>query len=306
MKRLLLCALLIVTLGIAAAVWWLFYDNRPPASGQFPLDLAALRHEAARLPGPGPTRIQVEGIYHSLVPRIAMIGGSDWGELAMVRASYRLVYPDRAIIIDTANDAATARQDRWFTSYDPAAWQRLQRALSAAATIIVTHEHCDHIGGLLQSPNWRDLLPKAVLNDAQFSNVPECTVWPAGSRAAFTPITYQGLHAVAPGVVLIRAPAHTPGSQMVYVRRSDGHEYVFMGDTASSADNVRLLHPRSRYVMITGGHGDNRDAVFRQTIALNRLTQTAPDLTLVPGHDADAIQAIVQSGLMTRGFTGGF
>jgi glyoxylase-like metal-dependent hydrolase (beta-lactamase superfamily II) len=244
MKRFVLSGLLILSLGMAATIYWLFYDNRPPTSGNFPLDLAALRKEAARMPGEGPAQIEVESIYRSQVPRIAMIGGADWGPFALVRNSYRLVYPDRSIIVDTGNDEATAHQDRWMKSYDQAAWIRMQRAMTDASMILVSHEHCDHIGGLLQSPNWRNLLPKAVLNDAQFRKVPGCTVWPAGSRATFTPITYQGLRAVAPGVVLIRAPGHTAGSQMIYVRRNDGHEYVFMGDTATSLDNVRLLHPR--------------------------------------------------------------
>lgn len=305
MKRLVAGCLLVLVLGLVGAVYWLFYDNRPPAEGRFLLDLAALRVEAARLPGAGPVRIEAEHVYTSSVPRIAMIGGTDWGKLPQVRASYRIVYPDKTIILDTANDEATARQDRWFTGYDRAAWARVQRAMGEAATILVTHEHCDHIGGLLQSPDWRRLLPKAVLNEAQFDHVRDCTAWPAGSREGIRPLPYHGLHAVAPGMVLIRAPGHTPGSQMVYVRRSDGHEYIFMGDTASSLDNVRLVRPRSRYVMISGGHGDDRDAVFRQTIALRRLLDEAPGLTLVPGHDADAIAAIERAGLLTRGFSVG-
>lgn len=302
MKRLALRGLLVLLLGLAAAVYWLFYDNRPPAGGIFPLDIAALRAEAARIPGAGPVRIESEHVYTAEVPRIAMIGGTDWGKLPLVRMSYRIVYRDHSIILDTANNEATARQDRWFTGYDRAAWGKVQHAMGTAAMILVTHEHCDHLGGLLQSPDWRRLLPKAVLNTEQFRNVPTCTVWPAGSRDSFRPLEYQGIHAVAPGVVLIRAPGHTPGSQMVYVRRSDGHEYIFMGDTASSLDNVRLVHPRSRYVMGSGGHGDDRNAVFRQTIALKHLMDAEPELTLVPGHDAQAIAAIERAGLLARGF----
>jgi len=220
-----------------------------------------------------------------------------------VRSSYRLVYPDRSIVLDTANEEATARADRWTVSYDPAAWDRMQQALTGADMILVTHEHCDHIGGLLQSPKWRDLLPKAILNGDQFNNVPECTVWPEGSRDGFEPLRYKGLRAVAPGVVLVRASGHTPGSQMVYVRQQDGREFLFMGDTASSLDNVRLLRPRSRYVMITGGHEDDRDAIFRQTIAIRKLVDAVPDVVLVPGHDEVAIEALAQKGLLRRGFS---
>lgn len=290
-------------MGVALAVWWLFYDARPPDSGDFPLDIAALRAESGRLGGAGPSRIEVETVYRSQVPRIAMVTGTDWGDLALVRTSYRLVFADRSIILDTANDAATARQDKWLTSYDEGAWQRMQAGLSNASMILVTHEHCDHIGGLLQSPAWQGLLPKAVLNEEQFRNVPHCTVWPKGSRAGFRPIAYRGIHAVAPGVVLIRAPGHTRGSQMVYVRRADGHEFLFMGDTASLLDNVRLLRPRSRYVMLTGGHEDDRSAIFRQTIAIRRLMDSAQRLTLVPGHDAAAIRSLEQQGLLASGFS---
>lgn len=303
MKRLILRGLLLIAVVLAGAVYWLFYDNRPPADGTFPLDITALRAEAATVPGPGPDRIEVETLYRSAVPKIAMIAGTNWGELQLARNSYRLVWPDHSAIIDTGNDEALARNDRWTKSYDRAAWQRMQRGLSLAGLILVTHEHGDHIGGLLQSPDLRKLLPKALLNPEQVESADQDGFWPKDWRLGFTPFAYQGIKAVAPGVVLIRAPGHTPGSQMIYVRRADGREFIFMGDTASSLDNVRLIRPRSRYVMTSGTHGDDRDAVFRQTIALNRLLKQVSGLTLVPGHDAAAILAIERAGLLTRGFS---
>ncbi len=38
----------IVVIGLALTVYWLFYDNRLPTDGQFPLNLAELRAAAGR------------------------------------------------------------------------------------------------------------------------------------------------------------------------------------------------------------------------------------------------------------------
>lgn len=303
MRRLILRGLVLLVLGLAAAVYWLFYDNRAPSDGSFPLDIADLRREAATIPGPGPERIEVETLYRSAVPKIAMVTGTDWGELELARNSYRLVWPDRSAIIDTGNDEALALDDRWTKGYDRAAWQRVQRGLDQASLIVVTHEHADHIGGLLQSPNRQALVSKALLNPEQVAFSDYDRYWTRDWREGFRPFAYQGIKAIAPGVVLVRAPGHTKGSQLVYVRRADGREYIFMGDAASSLDNVRLIRPRSRYVMTSGAHGDDRDAVFRQSMALHQLWKSYPATTLVPGHDSAAIADIERAGLLSRGFS---
>ena len=276
------------------ATYWLFYDHRLPAPGSFKLDLAAIRAESYRLPGALPDRIEVEVISFQRLPRITMQTGADWAPVDLIRTSYRLVWPAHSLIIDTGQDEKTARANGADVYFRPA-WLRMQAALKTAETIIVTHEHGDHIGGITGSPALDSIAAHSLLLPEQ------AMMLPAKVRSLVRPLRYDGLKAIAPGVVLISARGHTPGSQMVYVRRADAHEYIFMGDTASLAGNVTYLKARSRLVadFITR---EDRSAVMGQLQALNRLEFANPDLTLVPGHDGDQIGKIISAGWLSAHF----
>ena len=116
----------------------------------------------------------------------------------------------------------------------------------------------------------------------------------------YRPLDYVRYLAIAPGVVLVRAPGHTPGSQMVYVRRADGVEFLLVGDIAWQMRNIETGREKARWVTLLTG--EDRNAVREELAGLSRLHTAAPELHMIPGHDAGVIAALVKSGLLVKGF----
>ena len=184
---------------------------------------------------------------------------------------------------------------------DDDAYARMEMAMAAATEIVVTHEHPDHIGGLIAYADPAGLSKALRLNKEQAEHVKTYGLaWPA-AWDAYAPIDYAGPLAIAPGVVLIRAPGHTPGSQMVYVAREDDKEMLFVGDIGWTMRNIDTGKGRPR-LLSQFMLNEDRDAVFAQLAALHALHEAEPDLIIVPGHDLAAIEELVAAETIVQGF----
>jgi glyoxylase-like metal-dependent hydrolase (beta-lactamase superfamily II) len=172
--------------------------------------------------------------------------------------------------------------------YDAGAQARIDRAMKSADLILLTHEHSDHIGGLIALAG--DKGSASVMNAVRLGNGQTTSSgarcqssWPSG-QIIKSSIPAGAPAAIAPGVVVIPAPSHTPGSQMIFVRLESGRRYLFTGDIATMDKSWRELRARSRLV---GEHitSENRTEVFSWLLTIRKLKSEDPSLTIIPGHD---------------------
>lgn len=297
--------LLVVAVGLGGAYWYYVADGAVPATATYKTDIAGWRALIAADTASLPNEIRVEIVGRDTVPLGAMQAGASFEEYRRVRASFQVNGPTGSVILDTAMDkevAAKAQQGP-AASFDEAAYGRVIAAMGNSSRVAVTHEHPDHIGGVAKFPVPERLAERLTLTSKQYEGLrgfaPE-------AAAALAKADIRGLDVaerIAPGVVMIPAEGHTPGSVMFFVKLADRREALFIGDIAWVLSNVNDLATRPRFVqqfyMVSS---EDRAAVADQVRALHDLKASEPALAIVPAHDAPVIEGLVASGLFKTQF----
>ena len=294
-SRKLRIALAVLVLAVPA-YWWLLVESGTP-TGVFDLDVTELRRLADSLPGEKPETIRVEEMEQVEFPKVAVVAGAGWTFVKLPVFAYQLGYADRTVMVDTSLDPAVVKNP---TPTQTETFARISAALEKASLIVVTHEHFDHVGGLFTHPR-RDQLA-ARLTDEQLADPSKYDplVLPAGAFKDRVPFSYQRAVAIAPGVVLWKARGHTPGSQMVFVKRKDGEEFLLLGDVSWHSANYEQVRERARLVTLI--MGEDRSEVLRQLAAVNALVAAEPKLHVIPGHDGPAMKKLLDAGLLISHF----
>lgn len=285
-----------------AAYYWLVVESTMPSDVEYVFDIGEVRRAVAAVPGDKPQRVEFEWVASFSFPATAIVAGDGWASREMPVYSFRLVYPEKTAIIDTALSEELGSGN--LVAFNADAFERMNKAMEEASLIVITHEHMDHIGGITTHPNLASILPQTKLTAEQLSQPARSLParFEEGALDGFEPLTYDRLMVVAPGVVLIEAPGHTPGSQMVYVQLQDYSEYLFVGDVAWQYRNILAQRQRARLVTQVFLNED-RAAVFGQLAALHALSEAEPEIAIVPGHDGEIVGQLVEAGRLAEGFT---
>jgi len=149
--------------------------------------------------------------------------------------------------------------------------------------VILTHLHWDHAGNCDLFPDagivvQRDELRYAISPGRFFRRAylsPE-SGWPLPPYLAPNLNVVHGEHQIAPGVAVVPAPGHTPGSQAVLVDTAKGR-YCITGDSMMVYENLEQDTP-------PGFHVDVDASLDSLDLLRSRAT------TLRPSHDYSLFQ----------------
>jgi len=302
--RVLLIVLGVIAVLLAGAGWYLLGRSAVPEKSDYALDLTEIRRLAGALPGDAPLRVNNEQIAVASVPKGVVFAGESLREQhPMTHGAYQVVYPDGSFaMIDSAFDADMLHVMNPGAEFANDGWTAIQRGLAQATHIAITHEHPDHLGGIARFPEPAKLVGRLVLTKEQLGNAGMMTAvkMPESLQKSLTPLVYEQYYALAPGIVLVKAPGHTPGSQMVYVRLASGKELLFIGDVAWHMSQIRELWYRPRLVTDFFLH-ENRDQVMSEFRTLHDTVEREP-IQLVVSHDVDQRAELLAAGVLGEHF----
>ncbi|HBS03325.1 MAG TPA: hypothetical protein DEA96_00060 [Leptospiraceae bacterium] len=298
MSKVLKWSLAAVALILIMGYFILFLQSPSVEESNYEIDLAGMRAltDPETQVEPGPEALNSLIIGEGSFPSGAIVAGhSLFSKTRLVFVSYQLLYEDGTeLILDTAQDESLHNEFYEGEPFYSDHFNQMQAAMKRARWIVATHEHVDHVGGIAQSPYFESIFENVFLSKEQIEGPTIAAArFPDGNLEKLKPLQYESLHRIAPGVVLQKAPGHSVGSQLIYVRLQSGQEFLFVGDIAWSQKNIDEQTGRPALVSWIFLQ-ENRDQVANQLRALLDLQTSNPEVQVVVAHDGENLQRIIE------------
>ena len=252
---------------------------------------------------------QIEGRGHGTWRQLQPILSSEWADWSPVYA-WAIEHPEGVIVVDTGAAAHLKSLPRWHPYFRFAVRFDIEpeqevgpqlRGLGIGArdvkTVVLTHLHIDHDGGLAHFPHSRilasagEIARASGIGGAVLGYLPKR--WPkwfapeplAWQPTAYGPFASSARISAAGDVIAVPTPGHTPNHLSVVVRDGD-HEIMLAGD-ASYLESTML-----------GGTVDGvspDETVAAATLARIREFCSQRPAVYLPAHDPHAAQRLRQS-----------
>jgi glyoxylase-like metal-dependent hydrolase (beta-lactamase superfamily II) len=265
-------------------------------------ELTAARGLIHAVPGDLPTAIGYLNVAEDSWPLSVAVADAPTTTVSSPTPVFQVRFARGWIMVDAGMDReiAAARDDT--SGFSDDRYARAVRALQGADLIVVTHEHWDHIATVAHSAVADELAPKTMLTRAQMEGLlhkPEHTRTPFDSTRAgrYIVVDYDRMLPIAPGVVLIKAPGHTPGSQVVYVGLASGREVILSGDVAFNRLGIET--ERQKPDSASRHMAEDRAAIASELAWLRQAEQSG--VSVVVSHDGEQVATFARRGILIQG-----
>lgn len=290
----------IIRIGEIVVVVLILAIVQPVQAQQFDDGLIERVRAASRMiPGDLPLEVRFQGFAYYSEPLSAWVEDAPSDLAPGAVGVFQIRFPDGWIMVD---GGAGKEMIDWEVEFSEEDYELVGEAFRGASLMVATHEHADHIAGLIRGPWAGAAARRALLTKEQLETLVEGPDHPSiqisQERAdQFLSVRYDELLPIAKGVVLIKAPGHTPGSQIVYVKLDSGTEMLLVGDvvwvmTAIESGSQRPLALSSKL-------GENRDALTSVIRWLQQVRQNGPHIVIA--HDAAALDVLIEKGVIKDG-----
>jgi glyoxylase-like metal-dependent hydrolase (beta-lactamase superfamily II) len=266
--------------------------------------LTEARSLAHAIPGDLPTSIGYLVFIDDTNPLSAVVDKAPNTRVSVPDPVFQVRYPHGYIMVDAGMDKATATAQGATGTFLDDKYAQVVAALRGAELIVITHEHGDHIGTVVHSAVSDELAPKTMLTRQQVATLkyqPKTTFVTVDSTrmGGYILVDYDRELPIAPGVVLIKAPGHTPGSQVVYVRLACGRGIILSGGVAwhhvGLDTETEKPDSASRFI------AEDRAAIAPELAWLHQAEKAG--VTVVVSHDGAQLTSLARQGILSEGLT---